>query len=86
MSKHEKLKEHVYLFDMMAEKLGKDLEVAVIEGEISPQEVVDAAFRCSDCAKASTCAAVLPAKKQLSTAFDYCQNTALFARVGADRT
>lgn len=84
MSKHEDLKQHIYLFDMMAEKLGKDLEVAVIDEKIAPEEVVEAAFRCSDCAQASTCAAALPRAKNLDAPFDYCQNQALFARIGSE--
>lgn len=83
MSKHENLKQHVYLFDMMAEKLGRNLEVAIIEEKIAPEEVVDAAFRCSDCAKAETCAASLPQAEKMQQPFDYCRNQALFARIGA---
>lgn len=83
MSKLENLKQHVYLFDMMAEKLGRNLEVAIIEEKIAPEEVVEAAFRCSDCDKAATCAASLPQAGELKQPFEYCRNQALFARIGA---
>lgn len=83
MSKHENLKQHIYLFDMMAEKLGKNLEVAVIDEKVAPEEVVEAAFRCSKCAKASTCAAALPQAETLKAPYDFCQNQDLFARIGS---
>ncbi|UZD89824.1 DUF6455 family protein [Cognatishimia activa] len=81
MTKHVNLKRHIYLFDMMAEKLGHDLEVAVIDGEISPEEIVEASFRCSDCAKSSTCEAALPLAREMSEPYDFCRNHALFERL-----
>lgn len=83
MSKHEKLKPHIYLFDLMAEKTGLDLEVAVVEGEITPEEIVEAAFRCSDCGKATTCAAALPKSDGLKEPFEFCRNRSFFAGLSA---
>lgn len=81
MTKHVNLKRHIYLFDMMAEKLGRDLEIAVIDGKITPEDIVEASFRCSDCAKASTCETALPLASEMSKPFEFCRNTSLFEQL-----
>ncbi|SHG54028.1 DUF6455 family protein [Cognatishimia maritima] len=75
------LKSHVYLFDMMAEKLGKRLEGAVIDGDITADQLVAGVYRCSACTKAEDCAARLPSEEDLQQPYEYCRNQALFAKV-----
>lgn len=72
------LNEHVYLFDMMADRLDVNLELAVLNGEISSDEIVEAVRRCSDCSQAVDCAARLPLETDLSKPFNYCRNRELF--------
>jgi hypothetical protein len=80
-SKGRKLRSHVYLFDEMAEKLGKDLEMRVLEGRISSDEIVEAVHKCSDCQSAETCASQLPKEKGLKEAYGYCANRELFKKL-----
>lgn len=79
--KTEELKPHIYLFDMMAEKLGDNLELAIVEGQIEAAEVVEAAFRCAACPQADTCAKELPKADTIEKPFAFCRNQALFSKV-----
>lgn len=81
MTSNPRLEPHIYLFDMMAERLEKNLAAAVVEDKISTQEVLEGAFRCSGCAQAASCAAILPKTESLETPFRFCRNRALFAKL-----
>jgi len=72
---------HVYLFDMMAERLDKNLAEAIVEEKLSADAIVEGVRRCSGCSRPEACAAMLPQDQDLKEPYSFCQNQELFSKI-----
>jgi hypothetical protein len=79
MHSPETLKRHAALMDRMSEKLGVDLEEAVLTGLLRFDEVADAVLRCASCSNPEHCAGWLAESAARDAPPGYCRNTELFA-------
>jgi|GEM_PF-4270129 len=81
LKKDPELSPHIYLFDEMAERLGKNLQLAVIEGKIDAEDIVEGVIRCGTCKRADVCAAHIAEVLDSKEPFDFCQNKDWFSEL-----
>lgn len=67
------------LMSRMADRNGADLDVAVMTGALSPEELSDAALSCLACTNPEDCAGRLEAGEEGIP--EYCRNAALIRSV-----
>lgn len=79
MSIETKLKAHAALVDQMAQKLGVDLEDAVLSGAARFDDVADAVLRCTECSDPGHCQGWLAQSGARDAPPAYCRNVDLFA-------
>ncbi len=75
----ETLKKHARLVDLMASKLGIDLEERALRGDINFDEISDAVLACTGCSHPCTCErwlAAMPVPQNDTP--EYCRNRPLF--------
>lgn len=86
MTDQSTLRHHAALMDRVADRLGIDLEAAVLSGEMPFDEVSEAVLRCAGCANPGDCAHWLDRNEARAEAPPvYCRNRALLARLGGAR-
>lgn len=85
MTDRATLRHHAALMDRVAERLGIDLEAAVLSGEMAFDEVSAAVLRCVDCANPGDCAHWLGREAAgAEIPPTYCRNSALMRRLGGE--
>ncbi|MEM1077765.1 MAG: DUF6455 family protein [Pseudomonadota bacterium] len=75
------LRKHASLVDRMSDRVGVDLEEAVLRGEISPDLIPDLVLRCTTCTNPESCARLLKTTSTLDSAPSYCRNREAFEKL-----
>ena len=82
MTQTRDLAHHAALMDTMATRVGLDLEASILDGEVRPDDVVDAVLSCRECSAPGACEAWLATHDLPQKAPPhYCRNADLFARL-----
>ncbi|WP_243612531.1 DUF6455 family protein [Shimia aestuarii] len=85
MTDQSTLRHHAALMDRVADRLGIDLEAAVLTGSMTFDEVSEAVLRCVACANPEDCAHWLDREEARAEAPPvYCRNRALMTRLAGD--
>lgn len=84
MANQHLFRRHADLVDRMADRLGVDLEEAVLRGQMELDELSDAVVRCSGCQNPDNCEYILDNSIGTGTPA-YCRNTALFTKLENSR-
>ena len=81
----DKLARHSDLMNQMARKVGVSLGEAVVAGDLGPEALRGAVFRCTQCANVAECEAFL-ADSEVSAADvpDYCLNRWMISGLQSD--
>lgn len=82
MHRAKMLERHAALVDAMSDRLGIDVEEAVLRGDIDLDEISEAVLRCSGCSEVSNCEHFLETVEGHDMP-SYCRNAALFRRLGS---
>lgn len=77
------LAKHALLVDVMADRMGIDLEEAVLRGRINFDEIADAVLRCTGCTRVEECQALVVDNSGTELP-EYCRNAELFRELGAE--
>lgn len=80
MPQSQTVKRHVRLMDDVATRVGMNLQEAAIRGALRIEEIQKAVTRCGACPDPDACEAWLAGSEQSVPPF--CQNKAMFERVG----
>ena len=84
MSSNPIFRRHAALVDRMADRIGTDLEEAVLRGRLEFEELSEAVIRCASCLNPDRCEYILDHSIG-SGAPAYCRNTELFNRMGRNK-
>lgn len=80
------LRQRAALLDRAAERLGVDLEAAVLAGQMGFEELSQSVLRCVSCANPEDCAHWLDRGEERAMAAPvYCRNRALLSRLAGGR-
>lgn len=77
MSLISRLDRHSRLVSRMADALGVDMEESMMRGELRPEELRSAVFRCTGCINPSDCEKRLDCQQVSDATPDYCRNKSL---------
>ncbi len=75
----ERLVHQERLMTRMAEANGADIDLALLTGALSPEELHDATLRCMGCTQSSSCERWVEAS--VDGVPDYCRNTGMISEV-----
>lgn len=79
MTYSAKFVRHERMMTSMADRNGADLDVALLSGVITPEEVQDAALKCTGCREPGACEAYL--ESDATGIPDYCRNADMIRTV-----
>ena len=86
MTDQSTLRYHAALLDRAAERLGVDLEEAVLSGQMAFEELSQSVLRCVSCVNPEDCAHWLDRGEAHASAVPvYCRNRALLTRLAGGR-
>ena len=81
------LKDHADLVDRMAQTVGLDLELVMMEGRMTVDQLGDAVLACTGCTQPDTCRAWMAEQAdRADTIPSYCRNRGVFDRLVAGKT
>ena len=80
------IKHHAGLMDDMAGAVGVDMEEAMLEGQLTMDQLNDAVLSCTGCSNPENCAHWLEAQTDTAEATpEYCRNGGMLSRLAAGR-